>query len=286
MAIPGGGLVRLRESLEGLSDSERRIAEFILQNPSEFVNMTIQEVAAHGGSSTAAVVRLWKTLQFAGFHDLKLRVAGDIPYNAGNDDYSELKLGSGYGSILQAIEETHVQSIQNTLRLLDEAAIQTSALRIVEAERVMAFGVGASCVVAEDIAQKLTRVGFPVYETSDFHKAAVFAAQLRKDDVLILVSHSGTTSDVLEIGQIAKRQGAHLIAVTRFGDTPLTRMCDTKLFESAVEPPRRVAATSSRIAALTVIDLLFVYLANQYHEQIHDALDVTLDVVKGHKFRN
>jgi len=285
MVVPGGGLVRLRESLSNLSESERRIAEFILQSPPEFVNLTIQELAVRSQSSPAAAVRLWKSLGFSGYQDFKIRVAGDIQFEATNEDYSELKSGSSYMAILHAIEETHVQSIQNTLRLMDEAAVGDAVQAILHASKIMTFGVGASAVVADDLAQKLTRVGFPVYETSDFHKGAVFAAQLNEKDVIILVSHSGTTSDVVEVAEIAKAKGAHLIAITRFGDTPLSRIADTKLYVSAVEPQIRVAATTSRIAALTVIDLLFMYLANQFHEKIYDALDVTRDVVKSHKFR-
>lgn len=286
MVVPGGGLVRLRESLSTLSVSERRIAEFILQEPSEFVNLTIQELAIRSESSPAAAVRLWKSLGFSGYHDFKIRVAGDIQFETTSENYSELKSGSSYMTILHAIEETHVLSIQNTLRLMDETSVKDAVQAILRAGKIMTFGVGASAAVADDLGQKLTRIGFPVYEASDFHKGAVLAAQLNEDDVIILVSHSGTTSDVVEVAEIAKGTGAHLIAITRFGDTPLSRIIDTKLYVSAVEPQIRVAATTSRISALTVIDLLFVNLANQFHEEIYDALDVTRDVVKSHKFRS
>lgn len=283
--VPGGGLIRLRESLPSLSESEGRIAEFIIQNPSEFVNLTIQELASRSQSSAAAAVRLWKSLGFAGYQDFKIRVASDIQSNVG-EDYIELKVGSSYGAILRSVEDTHVQSIQNTLRLLDESAIQEAVQAIFRAPKVMTYGVGASGIVADDLAQKLSRVGFPVYEASDFHKAAVLAAQLNENDVIVLISHSGATSEVVEVAEIARKKRAHLIAVSRFGDTPLGRIVNTKLYVSAVEPQIRLAATTSRIAALTVIDLLLVSLANQFRDEIYDALEATRNVVKSHKFHN
>ena len=214
-----------------------------------------------------------------------MRVASDIQANA-VEEYSELKLGSSYDAILHSIEETHVQSIQNTIRLLDESAVQESVQAIFKASRIMTFGVGASAAVADDLAQKLTRVGFPIYDASDFHKAAVLASQLGERDVIILISHSGSTSEVVEVAEIARKKGVHLIAVTRFGETPLSRIVNTKLYVSAVEPQIRLAATTSRIGALTVIDVLLVSLANQFRDEIYDALEDTRNAVKSHKFRN
>ncbi len=284
--VPGGGLVRLRESLPSLSESESRVAEFIIQNPSEFVNMTIQELAVRSESSAAAAVRLWKSLGFSGYQDFKLRVASDIQSSVAEQPYSELKAGNSYGALVRVVEDTHIQSIQNTLRLLDESAVQEAVQAIFQASKMMTYGVGASSIVADDLAQKLTRVGFPVYEATDFHKAAVIAAQFKPQDAVILVSHSGVTAEVVEVAEVAKRKGAHLIAISRFGDTPLTRIADTKLYVSAVEPEIRLAATTSRIAALTVVDLLLLSLAKQSREEIYDALETTRDAVKGHKYRD
>ncbi|GMA65014.1 MurR/RpiR family transcriptional regulator [Alicyclobacillus fastidiosus] len=283
--VPSGGLIRLREALPRLSDSEARIAEFIIQNPSEFVHLTIQELASRSQSSPAAAVRLWKSLGFTGYQEFKIRVASDVQSNVA-EEYSELKVGSSFASVLRSVEERHLQSIQNTLRLLDESAVAEAVRVIHRASKVMAYGIGASGVVAEDLAQKLTRIGFPVYEAADFHKAAVLASHLNDQDVLVLLSHSGATSEVVEVAEIAKRKGAHLIAVTCFGDTPLSRIVDTKLYVSAVEPEVRLGATTSRMAALTVIDVLLVSLANQFREEIYEALEVTRNVVKSHKFRN
>ncbi|MCL6446045.1 MAG: MurR/RpiR family transcriptional regulator [Alicyclobacillus sp.] len=282
MYMPGGGLVRLRESVAELAESEAKIAEFILEHPAEFVNLTVQELAQRSGGSPAAVVRLWKSLGFDGYHDFKLRVASDLQSRV-LDDYVELTAGSSFGTILHSIEDSHIQSIQNTLRLLKESDVQEAAQMLMQAKRTLTFGVGASGVVAGDFAQKLLRVGFPVHAATDFHTAAVVAAQLEPGDVLVAVSYSGQTSDVYEVAEIAHRNGVNVIAITRFGETPLSRIATLRLYISAVEPQVRVAATASRSSALVIIDTLFVYLANQHHNQVYDALEVTRNVVKSHK---
>jgi RpiR family carbohydrate utilization transcriptional regulator len=281
MYMPGGGLVRLRESINELSESEAKIGNYILQHPAEFVNLTVKDLAERSGSSPAAVVRLWKSLGFDSYQDFKLRVAGDLQSRL-NDQYTELKFGSSLGDILRSVEDSNVQSIHNTLRLLKESDIQDAVSALRNAKRTLTFGVGASAIVAEDFAQKLLRIGFPVYSASDFHQAAVIAAQLEPQDVLVAISYSGTTSEVYEVADIARRNNATIIAITRFSDSPLSRIATVRLYVSAVEPQIRVAATASRVAALVIIDALFIYLASQ-DEEIYESLEATRRVVQSHK---
>lgn len=280
--MPGGGLVRLRESVDSLPESEAKIARFILDHPAEFINTTVHELAQVTGGSPAAVVRLWKSLGFDGFQDFKLRVASDLQ-SIPTSKYVELSEDSSFGTILHSVENNSIQSIQYTLRLLKEADIQATAEALHGARRIMTMGVGASEVVAADFAQKLTRVGFYVNHSCDFHKAAIFSAQLRTGDVFLAVSESGTTSDVIEVAEIAKSNGSTVIAITRFKDTPLSRLADINLYTSAVEPQIRVAATASRICALIIIDTLFIYLANRYRDDVYASLEATRNVIQGHK---
>jgi RpiR family transcriptional regulator, carbohydrate utilization regulator len=282
MYIPGGGLVRLKESLASLSESEAKIADYVLRHPADIVNLTVQELAQRSGGSPAAVVRLWKSLGFEGYNDFKLRVASDVQSNA-TGEYTELQLDGSFGSIVQAVEESLNQTIQNTFRLLRETDVETAVHHLVNARRILTFGVGASGMVANDLAQKLLRIGFSVQASSDFHTAATVAAQLGSKDTMVAVSHSGKTSDVVEVAQMASDNGAHIIAITCFGDTPLHRIATTRLCTSAVEPRFRVAATASRISALAIIDTLFIYLANHFDEKIYAPLESSRKAVASHK---
>lgn len=281
--MPGGGLVRLREFIGELSDSEARIGNYILEHPAEFVNMTVKDLAERSGGSPAAVVRLWRSLGFDSYQDFKLRVASDLQSDI-NGQYTELQFGSSFGDILRSVEESNQQSIHNTLRLLKKTDVQEAVSVLRNAKRTLTFGVGASGIVAEDFAQKLLRIGFPVYHASDFHQGAVIATQLEPEDVLVAVSYSGTTSEVYEVADIARRNNAHVIAITRFSDSPLSRLATVRLYVSAVEPQVRVAATASRVAALVIVDALFIYLASQ-DEKVYESLDATRRVVQSHKLR-
>lgn len=280
--FPGGGLVRLKEAMATLSESEAKIADYVLRDPASLMGLTVQELAQKSGGSPAAVVRLWKSLGFEGYNDFKFRVASDVQ-SARPEDYEELQIDNSFGSILRVVEDSLSQTIQNTFRLLREVDIEAAATALLKAQRILTFGVGASGIVANDFAQKLLRVGFSVHSTSDFHTAATVAAQLTEEDVMVAVSYSGRTSDVVETVKLARENGAHVISITRFGDTPLGRVSSTGLHISAVEPSVRVAATSSRISALAIIDTLFIYLANHFDKQIYASLEASRSAVASHK---
>lgn len=282
MYLAGGGLVRLRELVATLSDSEVRIAQYVLCNPEAFVGLTVQEVAQRSGGSPAAVVRLWKSLGFKGFADFKLRVASDIQNRRG-EGYVELRKDGSFNAILHSVRDSHVTSVEDTFRLLREADVQAIVTALSKAGKTLVFGVGASGLVALDLAQKLLRIGVTVYYPADFHTAAIIAAQLGPNDVMVAVSHSGRTADTVEVAQIAVANQSFLVGITKFGDTPLRRIASACLDISAVEPDVRLAATASRIAALAAIDALFIYLANQRIESVYEVLDATRGVVQSHK---
>lgn len=282
MYLLGGGLVRLRECLSDLAESEARVAAFILNEPGHFPHLTVQDLAKQSNSSQAAVVRLWKSLGFDGYRDFQLRVASDLQSGTDNP-YVELQSGNTFSQIVDSVHKSSAQSIQNTLKLLKESDVQQAVRSLVEAKRILTFGVGASGTVASDFSQKLLRIGFPVYIAQDFHTAATLAAQLEENDVLVAVSYSGQTSDVYEVTEIAVRNGAHTIAITRYADTPLHKLASLCLHISAMEPQTRVAATASRISALAIIDTLFLYLANSYPNRVYPFLEATRSVVKSHR---
>lgn len=282
--MSGGGLLRLQECLPDLAESEAKVAEFILREPGTFVNLTISQLAKESGSSQAAAVRLWKSLGFAGYRDFQMRVAGDLHAGVA-DGYEELRSGGSFATILDSVLSTTVESIQGTLSLLKEGEMDRAVESIVEARRIVTFGVGASGVVAADFAQKLMRTGFPVFLAQDFHAAAVLAAQLEPGDLLVAVSYSGSTSDICEVAGIAATRRARILAITRYADTPLQRIAAIRLNVNAKEPEMRVAATASRLSGLVVIDALFLYLANCYPQRVYPFLEATRGVVQGHRLR-
>ncbi len=94
------------------------------------------------------------------------------------------------------------------------------------AETVFLYGVGASSLVVEDILQKWSRVGKPIIFEKDIHVLLPQLVSNEKKKVLWLVSNSGRSADVVALAELAKSMNIEIIALTQFGNNPLSKIAD------------------------------------------------------------
>lgn len=223
--------------------------------------MTVQELSNETGASTASVVRLWKTLGFDGYHDFKMRILSDLHVNEG-ETYSELKFGKSLSKVFTVIETNTMESIRDTLRLQSEKSFIGSAQAILRARKILTFGIGASAVVALDVYQKFTSTGFYIAFADNFYSAASMLNYFTSEDLLIVISYTGKTVEVLKTLNFAKAQGIPIVSISQIGGSQLAQSSDYSLYVSSKEPLIRVAATTSRITSLIIVDALFLYVLN------------------------
>jgi len=145
------------------------------------------------------------------------------------------------------------------------------------------YGIGASGFVAQDLHQKLHRIGLLSSVWPDPHAALTSAVLLGPLDVAIAISHTGTTLDTIEALRVAADCGATTIAITNFGRSPLTKHARHVLTTAARETTFRSGAMASRIAQLAVIDCLFVGVAQRTYERTMRALERTYAVVQNRR---
>ena len=147
------------------------------------------------------------------------------------------------------------------------------------------YGVGASGLVAQDLAQKLLRIGLIAHAHSDPHLAVTNAVQLRAGDVAIAITHSGSTGDVIEPLRVAFERGATTVAITGRPDGAVAQYADHILTTStARESELRPAAMSSRTSQLLVVDCLFVGVAQRTYDTAGPALAASYEAL-AHRHR-
>jgi DNA-binding MurR/RpiR family transcriptional regulator len=270
-----GGLIRLQEMLYHLKPSERKAAEFILQNPEVAVQLSVHKLAELCGVSEATIIRLTRSLNMGGFQELKLRIAGDLTKNVTANSYQEISMGGSVESIIQAVSNNNQQSIRDTVTVLSVEEVRRAADALSQARKIDVYGVGASAVIAYDVRQKFSRINWWCEAHSDFHAQLTSAVTLTDRDVAFGISYSGETEDIIQSLAEAKRQGATLISLTKFGKSPVADLADIRLYTSSVEQSIRSGAMASRIAQLNVIDILFVTIASQLQDEIIPRLENT-----------
>lgn len=276
-------LTRLRESMVGFSATEQRIATYILDHYARLADISISTVAEACQTSKSMVVRLCKKSGYKGFKDLCNRLAVEMALSHRDEmptEYEDIHPGCSAEQICSITMREEIRSLQNTLNLLDPKGMDNAVDAILSARRIRLFGVGNSAVVALDLHNKLQRIGMDSHFSLDTHCQLTAAATLTDEDCAVIFSYDGTTKDMIDAARYAADSGATVIAVTRYGGNPISEKADIALFVAANESLARSAAMASRLAMLSMVDMLFSCVASRCHDDILGLLKRTASIIR------
>ncbi|MBI9102541.1 MAG: MurR/RpiR family transcriptional regulator [Spirochaetales bacterium] len=281
-----GGIILIKNILDDLPTAEKKVAEYIIKNPKKIPQIKITELAEKSGGSAAGVVRLCKRLGIEGYRDLQLRINLDVNKNFHEEDFSKLVPGLPDDVIMRSIIKNNQKGLGELLEVMNPDLAVRTVDAIDEASHVDIYGVGASGIVALDLYQKLQRIGKGCSYNPDPHMQITSACGLAPGQLVFAISYSGETSEVVKATREGKESGARVVTLCRFGKTTLSELGDIKLYVPASEPLIREGAMASRIAQLTVIDILFSILVYRDLDSAVNHLRRTLDAVKGRTSKN
>lgn len=261
-------LARIRSAAETGSDSSQQVARIILANPQRAIRASVREMAELAGVSVASVVRFAQQLGYAGVMDLRLELAGELSGGM-VVDREPLSRDDDISSIIAKVVAHHQQVAAESGQLIDPWALAEAARLIVHARHREVYGVGSSGFAAETLALSLARTGLPSAARTDTHIQAMTAAQLGSDDVVILVSRSGETKDVIWAARVARDAGAKAIAITTYGRPPLAQYAHVCLYHGASPDLLLMPYPGAQAAQLVVIDALVTAVAiSRYQEAL------------------
>ena len=273
---------RIQEKLESLSKMERKTAECMAENQDKLIYASITELAELAGTSEATVTRVCTKLGYSGFQALKVSVAREL-VSQQEKIHEDLKADSPPEMIIDKIFSSAIHTLTMTRKALDGKAVAGSIDALCRARRLVVIGNGNSGAIALDAQHKFLRIGLNVSAYTDDHMQMIAVVSMTKDDVLIAISHSGSSRDVAEAMQVAKENGATVISITNNGISPVSKLADIRLYTYSQETKYRTYAISSRMAELTIIDTLYTGVSLRLGDkaiQNFEALEKALVVKK------
>jgi DNA-binding MurR/RpiR family transcriptional regulator len=279
-------LVRIRSLLPGLARAEQRVAKVVLDDPSSVARRSITEVALAANTSETTVTRFCKAVGVGGYPQLRIALAADTARSEARSNRKiggEISASDDLAAVVGKVSFADARAVEETADQIDIATLERVIDLLAEAGRVDVYGVGASAFVAADLQQKLHRIGRVSFAWSDTHIMLTSAAVLRAGDVAVAVSHTGATTDTVEALRVAREHGATTVALTNYPRSPITEVADHVLTTAARETTFRSGATASRIAQLTVIDCLFIGVAQRHMTAASQALEATREAVGSHR---
>ena len=252
-------LVTIEAARDHLSRSEARVADIILSDPNRAVEMSIAAMSMAAEVSEPTVARFCKSLGFSGLKEFKLRLARSLgtgtPFV-----HQDVKPGDSASIAVGKMIDRASLAIAMLRDDLDSASLSRAAKAIAGAPRLEFYGQGNSGIVAMDAQHKFFRLGIPTAAYSDPHVHAMSAALLGEKDVVVAISASGRTLDLIRSVEIAKNAGVTIIGITTRG-SPLTRLCDVAITTEVEEDSDVYSPMLSRLVHLAIIDVLSVLTA-------------------------
>ncbi|GAA4892216.1 RpiR family transcriptional regulator [Stackebrandtia albiflava] len=284
---PGGLLNRLRTEAPGMPSALRRIATRVLDSPESAATASIMELAAAAGTSPATVTRFCRALGHPGYAALRLAIATELGRAAqarwDTDIDRQIDPGDPVDRVARALAASGARAVTDTAAQLPPALVDEVATAIASAGRVEIFGLGSSGNAAREMAFRLERIRVPCRHRDDTHSALTNAALLTETDVAVGISHSGRTCEVIETLTEAGRHGALTVAITSFPGSPLADRARVVLPTQPFDPGIGFVPLSTLHAQLTVLDLLYVTVAQRSFARTSAALDITAAAVAGHR---
>ncbi|MEA3485772.1 MAG: MurR/RpiR family transcriptional regulator [Candidatus Aerophobetes bacterium] len=278
-----GCLARLRGVYRSLNPAGKKVVDYILAHPEETIGLSITEVAENSSVSEATVVRVSQLIGYQGFQELKIVLAKDLG-SFFAEIPEKIKRGDSVTEITAKVLQMNIQAIRDTLDVLDVEEVEKAIKAISNARRVDFYGVGASGFVALDAQNKFLRINIESMAFTDPHSQAVSAALLTKRDVAVGISHSGSTKDIADSLFLAKSAGATTICITNYARSPVAKISDIKLYTASKEATFRSGAIASRIAQLSVIDVLFMGILIRCYDKTVRCLEKTTEAVKTKRY--
>lgn len=247
-------LEKIQSQLENLSKSERKVAEVILTSPATAMHSSIALLARAAGVSEPTVNRFCHRLKTKGFPDFKLQLAQSLasgtPYvsrNVEQDDSVESYSGKIFESAMAGLDQVK--------QSLDIGAVNRAVDLLTQSKKIAFFGLGASAAVAHDAMNKFFRFNVPVIYSDDIVMQRMSCMNSGEGDVMVLISHTGRTKNMVELAMIARENDATVLAITSPG-SPLAREATLALTLDVPEDTDIYMPMVSRLAQLTLIDVL------------------------------
>ena len=262
-----------------MTKKEKRIADYLLKSPEEAKTKTISEISEICGVAESTVFLFSKKIGLSGFKELTVLLSNSSKKKIFEGIYEE----DSFQAIAEKVLEVSTQSLATTASLLDYEQLQQVVNTLIQANKVVFFGLGGSAPVALDGFHKFLRSPLEVEFNMDYHMQLLKAGKLTKKSCAIIVSHSGENSDILRIADILKKNDVPIIVITSFNNTSLVKVADFTLIATTEELKyKNMGIYTRRLAQMLIMDLLFTLVMTSDDtlsipslEKIQDAIHST-----------
>lgn len=254
-------LNKIFSEFNSFSDSEKKIADFIINNKKKVIDITIAELAEKSGVSEASVSRFCKKCEMKNFYQLKLTLAKELTENGTETVEASNSINTeNISSSLQSILSNKIEELTQTITHINENNLKNILSVIQKGKIVQLAAVGNTIPVALDGAYKFNQIGIPAIANTIWETQLAYTFNLSSKDVVIIISNSGASKRLLTLAETAKAKKAVVISITNSENSPIALVSDYHITTATREKLFLNEYYFSRISASVVIEILYLFL--------------------------
>jgi len=238
-----------------LSKSEKKVAEYIQEHMDEVVLLSLQGVAKKCNTSDPTVLRFCRSLGYNGFSDFKVSLVPELLRN-GKKAYIDLNNQGEPKNIKETFKQNLMIQTDSTLDNSDIKELSKIARKIFSASKVVVIGLGGSAGVAQIFCDSLGSLGIFSTYFNDRSVIQHISTILKPKDILIGISHSGETEEVVEAIKKAKSIKATTVGITNSAHSSLANITEIKLITGVPANMMGSYSCQARISQLVILELI------------------------------
>ncbi len=250
----------LQHIVDQMPKAMQKIANYILENPTEAVNLNISELSKNADVGEATVIRFIKNLGFPGFQEFKMNLAIEVNNLFNLEDFiieSQISDKDPPNIVGKKILNTLSAALCENIEFLNNDDINNLAAEIIRAKKVLIVGMGTSGLSAQYLKNKLSRIGFNAMFEVSTHYMYTSASLLEKGDILISISYKSSSYESVKALEIAKEAGATTALLTHFINSPVTDLCDYVFYTGNNEGAMQSDSLATIATQLHILEILY-----------------------------
>lgn len=261
--MPSSIFARIKISYDAFGSSSQRLADYILSKGANCARLNIKGLAKAAGVSTATVSRFSTQLGFHSFSQFKWALSNDQGSILKQKE-REVNPDDSPKVVADKLLSSNLETLNETFSLMTNEQLKIAADLMNNSHLLAFFGLGSSNIVALDCFHKFLRTPLHVFHSEDYHIQIMSASKMTKNDVAILISHTGNDSDILYIANILKQRHVPMITITSFVKSPLENYGTVRFNSISADHRYRTEALLSVTSQIAITDTLYMLVDQRY----------------------
>lgn len=267
-----------------MTQKEREIAEYILENKSEILNLTSGELAVKVGVGQSSIIKFIKKIGFNKYGEFKIQLSKELEnekiYKVKETIHSQIYIDDSLENVATKTLGEITKALEKTVGNIDYKYFESVIDVIKKSKRILIIGSGMSSIVARDLEMKFMKIKIEAIHYESPHMQLMRLATMEKEDLIIAISHRGETEDVIDVIKKAKKKNIKILSITSIEKNTVANLSDYNLKIISDENIFRSSAISSRMAQLILNDIIFLRLTQEDYATTKNYIEESRELIK------